>query len=164
MGITLLRHGAVPLKYQKRYLGHTDVGIDETLFDAKKVEILKQKKFDLVYCSALKRTAQTLQMIGFEPIIDSRLNEVRFKDEVELKNFAELEKLESYKEEYLNSFDLWYDFICFESRDKFQERVNSFIDELPKDKEILICTHWGVLRELTSKEMEYLESYEYKKS
>jgi len=160
MGITLLRHGAVEKKYQKRYLGHTDVDIDEALFDIKKVEFLKQKKFDLVYSSALKRTAQTLQMIGFEPIRDSRLNEVKFKDEVELKNFAELEKLESYKKEYLNSFDSWYDFICAEDREDFQKRVNSFIDELPKDKEVLICTHWGVLRELSGKEMDYLESYE----
>ena len=164
MGITLLRHGAVPFRYQKRYLGHTDVGIDEALYEVEKVEFLKQKKFDLVYCSALKRTAQTLQMIGFEPIKDSRLNEVIFKDEVELKNFAELEKLDCYKKKYLNSFDLWYDFICLESRAKFQKRVNGFINELPKDKEVLICTHWGVLRELTAKEFKYLESYEYKKS
>ncbi len=160
MGVTLLRHGAVPEKYQKRYLGWSDIGIDKKLFNMKKVEHLKSKKFDLVYCSALKRTAQTLKMIGFEPIIDSRLNEVRFKDEVELKSFAELEKLSSFKIEYLDSYDKWFEFISKESQKEFMQRVKSFMLELPKNRDILICTHWGVLRELTTKQMEYLESYE----
>jgi broad specificity phosphatase PhoE len=160
MGITVLRHGAVEKRYQKRYLGHTDVDIDKSLFYMEKVEFLKNKKFDFIYCSELKRTAQTLKMIGFDAIKDARLNEVRFKNEVELKSFEELEKLDSYKKEYLNSFDSWYDFICAEKRDEFQKRVESFMKELPKGKEVLICTHWGVLRELSGKEMEYLESYE----
>ncbi len=160
MSIILLRHAPPNQKYQKRYLGHSDVSIDKTLFDIDKVRFLKEKKFDLVYASSLKRTSQTVEFLGFKPIKDIRLNEVKFKDEIELKSFFEVEKLQSYKKEYLESFKSWHRYICAESIDDFRSKIESFMSELPKDKEILICTHGGVLREIVGKNMDYLESYE----
>ncbi len=160
MPITLLRHASPNKKYQRRYLGYSDVNIDKSLFDMDKVEFLKEKKFDLVYASLLKRTSQTVELLGFKPIKDKRLNEVKFKDEIELKNFAEVEKLKSYKKEYLENLETWHSYVCSESIDDFRSKIESFMSELPKDKEILICTHAGVLREIVGKNMDYLESYE----
>jgi broad specificity phosphatase PhoE len=160
MPIILLRHAPPSKKYQKKYLGYSDISIDKTLFDIDKVQVLKEKKFDFVYASSLKRTSQTVELLGFKPIKDKRLNEVKFKDEIELKSFAEVEKLKSYKKEYLENFDTWHKYVCAESIDDFKSKIESFMSELPKDKEILICTHAGVLREITGKNMDYLESYE----
>jgi len=115
------------------------------------------KKFDFVYASALKRTGQTLAMLGHDFVEDSRLNEVRFKDEIELKSFDEVSKLASYDEMYLETYEKWSEYICFESMKEFEKRVQSFVDELPKDKNILICTHGGVMKVIFDKHFEYLD-------
>ncbi|WP_024955208.1 histidine phosphatase family protein [Sulfurospirillum arcachonense] len=157
MAITLLRHASVAKEYQKRYLGHSDVDIDESLFDYKKVEAVVSKKFDLVYASTLKRTGQTLKKLGKNFLVDARLNEVKFNDEIELKNFDEVEQLDSYNVKYLDSYESWSQYVCCEPLSEFRARVQSFMDELPKDKEILICTHGGVLKMLFDKNFEYLD-------
>ncbi len=159
MPVTFLRHAPLPIKYQKRYIGRSDIDIDKSLFDFDKVKELILCDYDLVFASSLKRTGQTLEMMEKEYIVDSRLDEVEFRDEIEGKNFEEIEKLNNFKSEYLESFESWFEFTCKESLYKFRERIKSFIKELPKNREILICTHGGVLRELFNREFSYLEIF-----
>lgn len=149
--ITLLRHAALPLKYQKRYIGHSDIEIDLNLVDYEKLEELKEVKYDFVFSSDLKRCTQTLDLLDLKYEKDSRLREVEFKNEFEGLNFSEVEKTQNFKKEYLDSSKTWHEFICKEPYEKFEARINSFITELPKNKNILICSHGGAIRMLYSK-------------
>ena len=149
MALTLLRHAALPKENEHRYNGWTDINIDPTLFDEKEVALLSQQKFDFVYSSDLVRCQQTLELMGItEYITDERLREVRFKKEVEGLNFNEIEKLTSYKTRYIEERDTWHDYICDESQVEFEARVKDFLEALPLNKEILICSHGGTLQKI----------------
>ena len=149
MAITLLRHAALPKKYQNHYIGWSDISIDPELFDHKKVALLQTQKFDIVYSSDLIRCTQTLETLGIKDYItDTRLREVRFKDEIEGLNFNEIEKLSSYKSKYIEKRKKWHKYICEEPQKDFEARIKSFLNELPKDKEILICSHGGTLQKM----------------
>jgi len=158
--ITLLRHAALPLKYQRRYIGHSDIEIDLTLVDLSALENIKKENYDLVYCSDLKRCTQTLDLLNLEYKKDKRLREVEFKDQFELKNFNEIEKLEFFDKKYLKSFLTWHQFICKESFKEFESRIKEFLNELPKDKNILICSHGGTIKMINS----ILKNEDYGKS
>jgi len=149
MALTLLRHAALPKENEHRYNGWTDLNIDPSLFDAKEVALLSQQKFDFVYSSDLVRCRQTLEMMGItEYITDERLREVRFKDEIEGLNFNEIEKLASYKTSYIEERESWHEYICDESQEAFEARIKSFLEDLPTNKEILICSHGGTLQKM----------------
>lgn len=141
----IIRHCAPNVKYHKRYIGHSDIEIDKSLFDFSKTSFLCDMKFDFIYSSPLKRCAQTLEFLNFTYAIDDRLKEVKFKDFVELKNFEELALHSEYSNELLDSYEKWFEFICDESLLCFKSRIHSFLNDLPKDKNILVCTHKGVM-------------------
>lgn len=164
MAITLLRHASLGKQHAHRYNGWTDIRIDPLLFDVKKVSILKNIHFDFIYSSDLKRCTQTLDFMNIEDYsTDSRLREVRFKDEIEGKTFQEVKKLPSYKSLYIEERDRWHRYICEEHPKVFEERIKSFLAELPQDKEILICSHSGTLQKMmvllgyAKHKIEYLE-------
>jgi len=149
MALTLLRHAALPKENEHRYNGWTDLNIDPELFDAQKVALLDRQKFDFIYSSDLVRCQQTLEMMGItEYISDERLREVRFKAEIEGLNFNEIEKLDSYKSSYIEERESWHDYICEESQEHFEARILSFLEDLPSNKEILICSHGGTLQKM----------------
>ena len=149
MALTLLRHAALPKKNEHRYNGWTDINIDPELFDASKVVLLTQQKFDFIYSSDLVRCQQTLEMMRInEYITDERLREVRFKEEIEGLNFNEIEKLDSYKSSYIEEKASWHNYICDESQTDFEARIHSFLEDLPINKEILICSHGGTLQKM----------------
>ena len=149
MALTLLRHAALPKENEHRYNGWTDLNIDPLLFDAQKVALLRRQKFDLIYSSDLVRCQQTLEMMSIsEYITDERLREVRFKEEIEGLNFNEIEKLDSYKTSYIEERESWHDYICSESQEAFETRIKSFLEDLPSNKEILICSHGGTLQKM----------------
>jgi broad specificity phosphatase PhoE len=161
MSLTLLRHAPLAKKYQKRYVGWEDIPLDEALFFT---PTLPKKRFDAIYSSDLKRCIQTVTKLGFNYTKDYRLREVRFKKEIALKSFQEVEKLPSFKAEYLENSTLWHHYIAQESPEEFAQRIENFLQELPKGKEILICTHAGVIRHIlttqnsTKTSLDYLES------
>ncbi len=149
MALTLLRHAPLPHLNQERYNGWTDISIDLDNFDHSLVSLLKRQHFDLIYSSDLKRCTQTLQQIGFtDYITDERLREVRFKAHIEGKNFEEITALPSYSESLLETRESWHHYICAESQKAFERRIKSFLTTLPKDKEILICSHAGTLQKI----------------
>lgn len=160
MALTLLRHAPPPPAYQRRYLGHTDIAIDPACFEP----IRLPRAYDTIYSSDLSRCTQTLEALGYVDFrTDDRLREVRFKDRFEGKSFGEIERMEEYDPSALESHERWHAFVCDESIDAFRGRIGAFLSELPADREILVCTHGGVIREILSQllgssgEVDYLE-------
>ncbi len=148
--ITLLRHAPLPIEYQKKYIGHSDINIDVTLIDKSKLNMINKEDYDLIYSSDLKRCTQTLDLFNLNYTINKDLREVKFKDEIEKKSFEQIEQLNSYNEKYLDNIYTWYDYICEESFNQFKHRIDSFLNTLPKDKNILICSHKGTIRMIYS--------------
>lgn len=149
MELILLRHGAVPETYQKRYIGHSDIPIDPALFDAAKIAPLTHQAYTHVYSSDLSRCTQTLERMGIGSFVaDPRLREVAFKPSVEGKDFSQLEAMEGFDPRFLESMECWHEFVCEEPLAAFRERVRNFLDGLPRSGEILICTHAGTIREI----------------
>ncbi len=164
MALTLLRHAALPLQYQRRFNGWRDIAIDENLFQEQEIAILKQIDFDFVYTSDLSRCIQTVEKMGIDNYFtDSRLREVRFRDEIEGLSFEEIKQLPSFKPRYTESLRRWHNYICDEHPALFEARIKSFLQDLPKDKEILVCSHSGTLQKMmlylgfTKNKIDYLE-------
>lgn len=149
MALTLLRHGALARKHQGRYNGWTNLSIDPALFDTSKITLLQEQAFDLVYSSDLLRCQQTIQRLGFTDYqIDARLREVRFKPKIEGLNFDELCTLDDYHEDHLKTSQAWHAYICQESLQDFEARVQALVESLPRNKNILICSHAGTLKQI----------------
>lgn len=146
MELTLLRHAAPRTEYHGRYIGHTDIGIDPSLFDAAKAAPVAAVRYERIYCSDLLRCTATLHEMGIkECTIDPRLREVRFKSDIEGATFADIEKRGDFDPKFLDSMEGWHRYICDETRGFFRSRIQSFLDELPSEGDILICTHAGVI-------------------
>lgn len=158
--ITLLRHAPLPLEYQRKLVGHCDIPIDVSLSDISNLDSIKKRKYDYIYSSDLKRCKQTLELIGLNYMEDQRLREVKFKEEFRQKSFSEIEKFASYDIKYVSSMRSWHNYVCEESLEDFRERVVSFFEELPKDGDILICSHAGTIKMLNS----IFENEDYEKS
>ncbi|MFA5215139.1 histidine phosphatase family protein [Sulfuricurvum sp.] len=151
MELTLLRHAPPTPAYHGRYIGHTDIRIDEALFEHDKIKHLIHQQYDRVYSSDLVRCTATLQQMGFDHFItDTRLREVRFKSSIEGKNFAEIEAMEDFDPASLDSQERWHRTVCDEPLEAFRGRIQSFLDELPKNERILICSHAGTITMLMS--------------
>jgi broad specificity phosphatase PhoE len=160
MSLTLLRHAPLSEEYHGRYIGHTDLSIDSELFSP----IILPHTYELIYSSDLCRCTQTLEALGYSDVkTDERLREVAFKKRFEGKSFEEIEKMEEYDPSFLESQESWHTFICEENSEHFHRRIETFLEELPLDKNILICSHAGTIREILSllksepKRLDYLE-------
>ena len=151
MALTLLRHGALALRHQKRYNGWTDIPLDVTRFDEVMVKPLIKQKFDMVVSSDLKRCQETLMLMDKTPYTtDARLREVRFKIHIEGLRFEEVALRADYKASFLEDEKKWHTYVCAESYEAFRGRIHAFLQALPPDKEILVCTHGGVMRQMLS--------------
>lgn len=151
MALTLLRHAPLQAKHHGCYNGHTDIPIDTALFERDKIQTLLSRPFDRVYSSDLQRCTATLETMGitaFTP--DPRLREVRFKPFIEGKTFSQIEASENFDPRSLDSREAWHHFICDESLPLFRARIQSFLEELEYDKNVLICTHGGTIRMILS--------------
>lgn len=149
MALTLLRHAALAPKYQGRYNGWTNLSIDHTRYTKSKVSLLQQQYFDKIYSSDLIRCQETLMVMGMEIYTtDTRLREVAFKPHIEGLNFEEIRRLPSYKEEYLQNQEAWHNYICAETQIDFEQRIKSFLADIPTNEEILICSHGGTLQKM----------------
>ena len=112
---------------------------------------LKNKKIDIIFCSELKRSIETANIIKKElgcnkVIIDKRLNEVNYGI-FEGKIFDEIKFLKKEKEKKGDIFE-----IKFPEGEKLGEvnhRINSFLNCLKKNydgKKILLVTHYTPIK------------------
>lgn len=169
--IYLFRHGATYYNSHKIFTGWKDVGITKAgVSDAKKVAIkLKNKKIDVGYCSQLKRSKETLDIIlKFHPeckriYVDKRIAERKYGALEGLKHKYVIDK---YGIEQYNIWHRSYD-VCppkGESVKMVEKRVNSFIKTLLKrikrDKvNVAISAHGNSMRPFRR----YFEKFTIKK-
>lgn len=155
MKIYIVRHGQTEENLKGTYYGSLDCGLTE-LGENQGIILgskLKDIKFDKVYCSNLIRAKNTLKYIycGEDIIIDNRLNERNFGI-FEGKTFKEIEK--ELSDEYEKWSKDWIDYkpLNGESFREVYLRVEDFMENLKQDKgkNILICTHGGVVRSIYS--------------
>lgn len=161
--LVCIRHGRTKWNKEKRYLGHTDIGIlQESLTDLLPLkEILEGRRFQKVFCSDLKRCRETLEWIypssPDKVLFDQRLREMDFGD------------WEGHTYDQLKASSIYRDWLDNpqsvtpprgESWVHFQERLTDFMDSLAcfiKEENndnvvssVLMVTHGGVVRQLAS--------------
>ena len=163
--LTLLRHAPLAPAHHHRYNGWRDLPIDREAIEPSSVRALRQMYFDHCYSSDLQRTQATLRYLGKPYTTDSRLREVQFKPEIEGLSFEEVAALPSFRPHYLDSAEAWHTYICQESPKAFTARIEAFLDRLPTDQDLLICSHAGTLArmmELLGVAVERLDYLEYR--
>lgn len=158
MDVYLVRHGITNWNKEKRYLGHSDIGVIRSelsrLNNLQKV--LSGLNFDHVFTSDLRRCQETLAYLSIpsQVLIDYRLREINFGD-WEGKTYDELKNQIAYR----NWLEDWEanSIPHGESADTFKSRIDSFFIELFQQAiettpaKILVMTHGGVIRYLVSK-------------
>ena len=145
--IYFIRHGQTDfnlkeLVYTKEDVSLNETGIRQVLEARKDIEGIN---FDIVYCSPLLRTKQTMELVTenkFPVIFDNRLVE-RTAGE-----YMGLHQSTINREKYWN----YYDDTEYEEVQNVRDFVNivsKFLDELKEnytDETILLVTHGGVFR------------------
>ena len=133
--IYIVRHGQTNWNLEKRNQGRKDIELNEKGIQQAKetAEKLKDKKFDIVYSSPLKRAMQTAKIITNQEIIeDSRIIERKLKSEYQnLVDFTDPNETR-YNIEPLNDF-----------RKRIENFFKEIVNKYPK-KDILVVTHGGV--------------------
>ena len=161
--LVCIRHGRTQWNKDKRYLGHTDIGIlEESQTELLLVkEALEGRTFHKVFCSDLKRCRETLDLIypslPGQVVYDHRLREMDFGD-WEGRTYDQLKHLSMYRD--------WLDNPQMvtppggESWGQFQQRLADFMDSLAcvmkgnyndnTADPALLVTHGGVIRQLAA--------------
>lgn len=144
MSLYFIRHGQTILNNQHKFNGESDEELNENgLAEAQKAgEFFKDKKVDLIYCSPLTRTRQTLAQLNLSqdiPVVyDSRLVERKVGKLLGVEiNDNNLQNI------YLNRYSK-AKIEGLETIDDVFERVHSVIDEIKEkygDKNVLIVAH-----------------------
>jgi broad specificity phosphatase PhoE len=154
MKIYLARHGETDWNAARRLQGWTDIPLNEKGCNQAKelARILSGTRLDAIYCSALKRSIQTAEILDRKPIIQMiELNEqslgnyegATLSDE-EFLRFQQLRTDPAYKPE------------GGESRSEHLERIRKALHQIrsvqTNDSQILIIGHGGtnnlILQEL----------------
>ncbi len=145
MKIYLLRHTRVDVPSGICY-GQTDVSLADTFENELGIikKTLSDVKFEKVYSSPLTRCMYLAKEFSDDIISDERLMELDFGD-WENKSWDEIFDCEKGKKWFSN----YLEEVCpnGESSQMLQQRIQNFIDELPKiNDNILIVTHSGAIR------------------
>ena len=147
MELYLVRHAQTELNLEKRMAGSridtllTEKGIEQT----KKIsERLKDENFDLILCSPLTRTRQTLKII-LENQIE---NNLQFDDGLMERDWGSLSGEFHKNVDFENLAD------DTEKIEDFEKRVFSTLEKYydkNKNSKVLVVTHSGVIRAVLNK-------------
>ena len=149
MKLYAIRHGQTPANSLNIYNGTLNEDINEKgIKQAEETrELMKDKQYDIIFCSPMLRAKHTCEIINEKkiPVIyDERLKE-RTLGKLDGKNLAE----EGFGRELFFDYNYKSDDEKFEDLPKLFRRVHDFLDETikeNKDKNILIVAHGGILR------------------
>lgn len=149
MKLYAIRHGETMANSKGIYNGTLNEDINETgLKQAEETrKLMRDKKYDIIYCSPMIRAKHTCQIINEKhiPVIyDERLRE-RTLGKLDGKNLAE----EGFGKELFYDYNYKSDDKTFEDLPTLFKRVHSFLDEIikkNKNKNILIVAHGGISR------------------
>jgi broad specificity phosphatase PhoE len=139
--IYIVRHGQTNWNLEHRIQGGTDIELNETgILQAQEIaNLLKDKKFDMIFTSPLKRAYKTAEIIcngNSEIIVDDRIRE-RGNGDFEGKLKEECVKLIDFRDPNENRYNI-------ETVPNCRKRINEFFDYIVKtypNKEILVVTH-----------------------
>lgn len=147
----LLRHGRTTA--DGRYIGSTDLPLaPEGEQDIERIApLLRQEKFDGIFCSPMLRCRQTLDILGLSapPQIWEELREIDF-GRWEGLTFAEICQRD---EELVDRWAHWSEDFSFPEGEGLRDflsrikQVKKKITEYPADK-LLVVAHGGVIRHL----------------
>lgn len=153
MKITLLRHTEVDETYHKCYNGHIDIGLSKKGEEQAKLlaKEFEESSFDVVYCSDLKRTRDTLS-----PFI--QVKQAIYTDKLREKSWGKhegktFESIISENEIKYKNFLQWIKALDGEDYEAYIQRVEEFfLQKLKTEKlnTVLVVTHAGVIRVLIS--------------
>jgi broad specificity phosphatase PhoE len=152
MLITLVRHAEVDEAYHKRYNGHIDISLSRKGQEESKAlaKHFKDKNFNTVFCSDLKRCKETLDAFDLKdvsPVYTQALREKSWGRHEGL-SFDEIITLEDFTYE---DFEQWINALDGEDYSAYVSRIESFFKGfLPASSSgnILVMTHAGVIRVL----------------
>jgi alpha-ribazole phosphatase/probable phosphoglycerate mutase len=151
MKITLVRHGEVDGAYHKCYNGHIDIPLSKQGEEEAKALALhfKDRSFDAIFCSDLKRCRQTLEAFELQvrPVYTSALREKSWGRH-EGKSFDEIISNEDFVYE---NFEQWINALDGEEYAEYIKRIENFFKGFllaNPYKEVLVMTHAGVIRVL----------------
>jgi broad specificity phosphatase PhoE len=149
--ITLIRHTEVDERYHKKYNGHIDIGLSHRGKEQAEAlaELLRDETFDLVYCSDLLRTRETLA--PFEQVKDAL-----FTDKLREKSWGKHEgksfdEIIAEGEIRYENFEQWIKALDGEPYEAYVKRVEHFFFEYLVKQDantVLVVTHAGVIRVL----------------
>lgn len=149
--ITLMRHSEVEEKYHGCYNGHLDIALSSRgEAQAKELaEYFKDKEFDAVFCSDLKRCKQTLEAFSLinRPVYTQALREKSWGRH-EGKSYDEIIAIEGFKYE---NFEQWINALDGEEYTAYIQRIENFFKGFllcNPYKNVLVMTHAGVIRVL----------------
>lgn len=159
--IYLVRHGKINIGDEKRYIGITDISLDET---GKRQAMALRKYFsdiviDKAYTSPLKRCMETISIV-----LKGRNIEIKEMDELKEINMGDWEyrTFDYIKEHFPEEFEKRgmamdsYTTPKGESFRNLQNRVMPLFNKIieRKDENVLIVAHAGVNRVILSKLMD----------
>ncbi len=152
MKITLLRHAEVQEEYLGKYNGHNDISLSQNgRLQAKKLSVeFKAKNFDKIYCSDLRRTKETLELLELpqQVVYSEKLREKSWGIH-EGKSFDEIQEMGVKYE----NFEQYIDALDGENMQEYILKIESYFKEVifKQDAEnILVVTHSGVIKVLLS--------------
>jgi broad specificity phosphatase PhoE len=149
MEITLIRH--LPTEWNKNQIlqGRRDIPL-LPLTEENQKEIttnltqLKEKSFDFILCSSLRRTKQTAELYGYSPDTELLLDELDFgpfegKSRDELLSVHGKKWMETPK-----------DLILGESLSNLEKRIIAFLDKYKEAENVLVFGHGSWMRAMKS--------------
>lgn len=148
MKLYVIRHGFTNCNKNGLYNGlhDEDINDDGILQATKSIPDIEKLDINLIFCSPLKRTKHTCQIIntkGIPVIYDNRLVE---------RTLGELDLTSTNSNIFDKVFSNYYSTTYVQGMETYKElfnRVQNFLDDLSKnytDKNVLIVTHGGVAR------------------
>ncbi len=151
MILTLVRHGEVDEKYHGCYNGHIDIGLSPKGEEqARELACrFKDKEYDAVFSSDLKRCRQTLEAFDLKiRAVYTRALREKSWGRHEGMSFDAIIKSESFGYE---EFEQWINALDGEEYPAYIRRIENFFKGfLPANpyENVLVMTHAGVIRVL----------------
>jgi len=147
MDVILIRHGESEDNINKVYSRDTTFltskGREQILHTK---ERLKEFKFEKVYCSPLKRTKETLELLNLKGEEEPSLREVDFGI-FKGKTFSEIVNIYPLESKLWIDETINYKIPQGESVFEAYNRIATFLDRLIfEDKDALLITHDGIVR------------------
>lgn len=153
MILTLIRHGETDWNAERRFQGHRDppLNTEGRLQAAALGETLARQAVGAIYCSDLKRAAETASAIATHHELtlttDPRLRELSFGEWEGLTHDqiqeGDGERYRRWQEDWTNRGPPGGEHLS-----DLAARISAFCEDLPTDQNVLIVAHGGSLRVL----------------